>query len=311
MRNEFSANEVRSVDFGLCHELPEGERYTFVPVDSAVKAVLKEMLDATVSALRVGDGKWDTFELAEKYGSVERLTVRLDQPCTAKLRALFAAENLQVNASAIKGTDTLAYYFATFRDGRNRKLMGIRRATQFKGVIKARNRLVRLLDDSLKLVDDDIFKLDQDYDYLLTGDHVWILRPAGFVYTAGIEDVIAERVTEMVTDLDCDLPTVCFSALSDWISSHRRASRLVAALHSRKDLPKTSMKRLKALCKENGIEVGTKNGRIIPQEGFEMAFLEMLDRRRYRISLVDNETELYVALGRRLTTNQATGNGTT
>src|SRR2546426_481228 len=75
---------------------------------------------------------------------------------------------------------TVFCYFARLTDSKGRRLTALRRATQFKGVLKS--RLLRLVTDSLKLVEDHIFKLDRDFDLLIDSANVHILRPSGFEF---------------------------------------------------------------------------------------------------------------------------------
>ncbi|MDQ7088940.1 MAG: hypothetical protein Q9Q13_14270 [Acidobacteriota bacterium] len=55
-------------------------------------------------------------------------------------------------------------HFARLTDNKNRRLTALRRASQFKGVLK--KRLIRWLDDTLKIIEDSVFKLDNDFDLL-------------------------------------------------------------------------------------------------------------------------------------------------
>jgi len=127
----------------------------------------------------------------------------------------------------------------------------------------------------------------------------WILRPTGFEFTAAIETSIAARALEFTQDVARSVPCVDFTKLEDFISKHRRAARLIASLRARNDLARTSPRKLKRRCKQNDINIVEENGRIYPQRGCELAFLELLDRRRYTVELVDDSEELYLAGNRR------------
>jgi hypothetical protein len=48
-----------------------------------------------------------------------------------------------------------------------------------------------------------------------------------------------------------------------------------------------------------GVQTETIDGLISPRPGFEIDFLELLDRRRYNLTLIDDENEFYVATSRR------------
>lgn len=76
-------------------------------------------------------------------------------------------------------------------------------------------------------------------------------------------------------------------------------SRVVAALRAREDLTDTSQNNLKRECKRSGVQVRSVDGRIMPEPGHELAFLQMLDRRRYAICLVTGRWEQYEAASRK------------
>ncbi len=193
----------------------------------------------------------------------------------------------------------MVFYFSIFRDANDIKIIAVHRASQFKGIVKARNRLISLIDDTLKLVPDDVFKLDQDFDYIILEKEVWILHPTGFEFTAGIEESIAKKLAKNITEVAKSITCVDFGKFRDFITDHKRAGWLIAGLRSRADIHLTSPKKLKKGCKTNGIRVIETDGKIYPSPGFELAFLELLDRRRYQILLIDGEEELYVAPNRR------------
>lgn len=291
----FNFAAIKSIEFGVCLDSEGGEIYRQIPVDAEVKGALKEILDTTREALGLKDGGLEAFEPAQKYSATERLVAELDSPFMKKIKAIYLAENLQVNAQSMKETDSLAFYFAIFQDSKDEKLLAVRRAMQFKGVLKARNRLISLIDDTLQLVGDDVFKLDNDFDYLVFDGQVCIYRPSGFEYTAGIENEIAAKALEMTAEVAKSIPCVDFTDLTKYVSKHRRAARLIASLRARDDLHLTSSTKLKKGCKQNGIEFTTSKGKIFPADGFELAFLELLDRRRYNVSLIDEQDEFYVA----------------
>jgi hypothetical protein len=73
-----------------------------------------------------------------------------------------------------------------FRDNLGRKVIGVRQATQFKGAFKA--HFMSVIDDTLRMVPDRVFKLDNQFDFLITAQHVYILHPAGFERVAEIEE---------------------------------------------------------------------------------------------------------------------------
>jgi hypothetical protein len=291
----FNFAAIQAIEFGVCLDAEGGEIYRQIPVDVEVQGALKEILDTTREALGLKAGELEAFEPAQKYSATERLVAELDSPYMEKIKGIYSAENLEVSAQSIKETASLAFYFIVFRDSKDEKLLAVRRAMQFKGVLKARNRLISLIDDTLQLVGDDVFKLDNDFDYLVFDNKVCIYRPTGFEFTAGIENEIAAKALEMTAEVAKSISCVDFTDLSKYVSKHRRAARLIASLRARDDLHLTSPAKLKKGCKQNGIEFTVSKGKIIPADGQELAFLELLDRRRYNVSLIEEQDEFYVA----------------
>ena len=161
-----------------------------------------------------------------------------------------------------------------FDDAANAKLMAFRRATQFKGVIK--KHLITIIDDSLHIVPDQLFKLDNDFDFLIFDDQILIWHPIGFIFTAEMDQQIAACAAANVDSIAEDITCVDFTGLKTFVSKHKLAMRLVAALKTRKDLVSVSKTRLRAECRDSGVKVIQKDGKLSPAEGSEMGFLMLL-----------------------------------
>jgi hypothetical protein len=304
MNLPFSLSRIRSVEFFVCYDTPAGDRYWQIPVGEDVQYALEEMLTTTLERLEVENSDLETFSISQHYGATERLTADLDDELMANVRSIYGLENIEANPRVLDEPHRMVFYLAAFRDDRGRKLLGIRRATQFKGILKARNRLVSLVDDSLKLVDEDIFRLDQDFDFVVTAKAVLILRPSGFEYVAGVEQAASDAAVETAQKIEKTLGFVDFSGVAQFVATHRRAARLIGSIRMRNDLSRTSAERVKRRCRENGIGFTMVKGKIQPDEGAEMEFLELLDRRRYHVDLAGEE-ELYVAPNRRPVRDQS------
>jgi hypothetical protein len=236
---------------------------------------------------------------SEKYGVAERLKLALADEVCEHPRALFNAQNIPTEPTALQSVKELVFYFAIFHTVKGRKIIGVRRATQFKGVMKAKGRLLRVIDQTLAVVTDDVFKLDWEFDYLVTASSIYILHPSGFEYTAQIDDHILSHAATHATDLEKAISFIDFSGIARYVGNHKRAARLVAALRSRADLTGTCPKMLTKECGETGIKLVETNGKFAPVQGQEMPFLMLLDRRRYRVSLVPSVDETYEAASRR------------
>jgi hypothetical protein len=294
----FDFVHIQSVEFGVCLYTDENESYRIVPCDQGVQDALKEMLADTLAALNKEGTEIADFSPAEKYAPNERLRLSLESDLVQKHREIFAAENLPPDTHGLDSPAQLASYFAVFRDPGGNKLMAFRRAAQFKGVVK--KHLVTFINDALRLVEDSLFKLDTDFDFVIYDNQILIWRPGGFIFTADMDNQIAACAAVNVDRISEDIACVDFVGLKEFVSKHKLAMRLVAAIKSRNDLAAISLKCLKASCKANKVEFVVKNGMLVPGEGSEMDFLQLLDRRLYTLILIEKQPETYLAASRHL-----------
>lgn len=293
---------IRTTEFGVCLYGGHGDTNVLVPVDAGVQQALREMIHETANKIGCFEPNVDVqrYEAAEKYSATESLKYPIDEELATSVPVqLFRAENLPTSETAIADPETIGFYFARIRDGQNRQLVAIKRAGQFKGVLKARRRLIRWLDDTMKVIDDHVFKLDPDFDYLVTDDEIYILRPSAFEFTVDLEAKIMAKARENTESLHETITFIDFAGIADYVGKHKRAARLVAALKSRDDLASTNQDLFAAACETTGITLERQNGRIRPAKGHEHEFLMLLDRRRYALTLIEDTPETYEAGNRR------------
>jgi len=176
--------------------------------------------------------------------------------------------------------------------------MAFRRAAQFKGVVK--KHFVTFMNDTLKIVPDSLFKLDQDFDFIIMNNQIIIWRPSGFIFTAEMDEQIAASAMKNVAFVAKEIKCVNFDRLKDYVSSHKMAMRLISAIKSRKDLNSISKNLLKSECKTAGLKVSEENGILFPEDGSEFGFLMLLDRRRYTVTLIAKKPETYEAPSRHI-----------
>lgn len=292
----FGFDKIKSVEFGVCLEGGGGESYSVVPCEDKVQDALKEMLADTMSSLTEKDAQIEDFSPSEKYGATERLRISLDSDLAEKHRKIYVSENLATNTHGLDNPSDLISYFAIFRDREHHKLIAFRRAAQFKGVVK--KSLITLINDALCMAPDKIFKLDTDFDFVIYDGNILIWRPSGFIFTAEIDEKYAACAVANVEKIAEGVTCVDFTGLKGFVSNHKLAMRLVAAIKSRNDLGSISKKCLKKECVDAGVRVSVKNGKLVPEDGSEMAFLMLMDRRRYTVTLIDDKPETYEAPSR-------------
>lgn len=297
MRLAFDLGTVTVTEFGIGRDDGNGQTFVAVPVDSGVQTALREMVQATWEAMQRDEEGPAKYEPSEKHGSTEYLTLPLSDDMASSVRALQDAVNLEIETAALDDPADVFCYFARLTDKKKRRLTALRRATQFKGVLK--QRLIRLVSDSLKLIDDRVFKLDSDFDFLVDSDNVHILRPSGFEFAGKLQQAILDAVTENIKAIRKDLVFVEFEGIEQFASEHPRAARYLASIRGQEETKRIDKALLKSLCKHTGVEVNVVKGKVKVAAGHEMGFLEVLDRRRYEVSLVREQPERYRAASRR------------
>ena len=253
----FSLESVQSVEFGIGHDSDDPETFSLIPVDEDVQSALKEMAADTWAAM-LEKGDPIEYQPSEKYASQEYLYLSADDGLATRLRDLHRAHNLPLNASALEEPKAIFCYFAKLIDSRRQRLTAVRRANQFKGILKS--RLIQFVTDALKLVEDDTFKLDSDFDVLIDSAAIHILRPSGFEFTAKVQTAIRESVKGNVASIQKDMPFVDFSNIELYAASHTRAARYLSSIRSQREAHNISQALLRKACRAHGVDLRMKMG---------------------------------------------------
>jgi hypothetical protein len=293
----FDLGNVTITEFGVGRDNGNGQTFVAVPVDSGVQTALRDMAQTTWNAMQRNEDGPAKYDPSEKHGSTEYLYLPLDDDMAMSVRELHEALNLDLDANAVSDPSDVFCYFVRLTDKKKRRLTALRRATQFKGVLKS--RLLRFVSDSLKLIEDRVFKLDSDFDLLVDATQVHILRPSAFEFTGKLQQAILDAVPENIKAIRKDLAFVQFDGLEEFAGRHPRAARYLASIRGQEETKNIDKAALKSLCKRTGVEVTESKGKITVSDGHEMGFLEVLDRRRYEVSLVREKPERYRAASRR------------
>jgi hypothetical protein len=293
---DFDLNAIRTVEFGVGRD--DGDEHAFhcVMVDDGVQAALGDMASATWESMQSLTNEPIRYEPSEKYSGCEHVYLPLDDDLAVRMRNLHEAVNLDIDQEALVDTDAMFCYFAKFTDEQGRHLTALRRAIQFKGVLKS--RLIQWGTDALKMVEDQVFKLDNDFDLLIDSQQVHILRPSGFEFAGKLQDAILGAVTGNVEILQSDLSFVQFDGIREYASTHPRAARYLASIRSQQEVAKIDQQHLIEACGATGVEIAEDGEQIVVDERNIMGFLEVLDRRRYEVRLVPEEPEQYRAPSR-------------
>ncbi|WP_025769534.1 Kiwa anti-phage protein KwaB-like domain-containing protein [Thioalkalivibrio sp. HK1] len=297
MNLEFDLANVQTTEFGV--GLDNEQAFVALPVDKNVKTALRDMVQETWAAMQKDEDGPKRYEPSEKHGSIEYLYLPKDDEMVSAIRELHDAANLDIVTGALAEPSNVFCYFARFTDHQNRHLTALRRASKFKGMLKSKNRLVRILDDTLRVIEDTIFKLDNDFDFLVDSANVHILHPSGFEFAGKLRQAILDAVPKNIEAIQSELNFVVFDGIKEYAAKRPRAARYLASILANGENKNIDKSLLMDLCKQTGVAVTESKGKVTIADGHEMGFLEVLDRRRYEVNLVKEDPEQYRAASRR------------
>lgn len=299
MNIEFDFENITTTEFGLGLDQDDSRTYVQIPVDMTVQTALKEMVQETIKQFAKNSQEPETYSPSEKYASNEYVTLPINDDMAVNIKALHDAASLTENASALQSMDDCFAYFYRLHDNNGKKLTAVRRSSQFKGILKKKNRMIRWLDDTLKAIPDDIFKLDSDFDFIVDDSLIHILRPSGLEFTAQLQGEITAAVKTNIQTISTQITFIDFTNISEYAEEHTRAARYLASIKSQQEAVNINKDKLKQFCETANISFSEDNGKIFVEEKDVLGFLEVMDRRRFWIDITDeDDPELYRAPSR-------------
>ena len=295
---EFDFTEPPAVQFGIGYDTDDGPGFGLVPVDDTVQKELRSIINTTLNNPADLFADPPEYDPANRYAETDYFYLDIDREEARLFKQLITEENLTAAISIFDELDKMYFYFARLTDNRGRRLIALRRPNQFKGQLKKRNRLMHLIGDSLKFVDHPVFTLNDDFGILVDHVNVHVFRPRGFDLIAQTQEFVMNSVQSNIEAMKVDIPFVDFDGISRYSASHVWAARLVSSIHTAGFAQRVDSHKLIDLCRRTGVHVNEVDGKLVIDEGHEVAFLEVLDRRRYEIALTDDGSEPYRALNR-------------
>lgn len=291
--------DFRNIEFGICTIIEAQQAIVRIPIDDSVRNIVYEMHKEFHNTYLGIEGNAEQYQPSEKYAAIEKLTIPLNTEYLTALRELYNQNNIPI-ANIVLGeiASSITYYFAIFRHKNGTKQIAVKRPSQFKGLL--RKKLIHFIDDTLQVLPDNVFKLDNDFDFIIHQNNIDILRPTGFNFIANIEEEILLSASNATRQLATRISFVNFNYLADFVGHSKTAAKLIASIKSRDDLERTSQEKLLEKCTRIGVMVREENGQLIPEEAHIVRFLEILDRRGYDFDILDNDTpEIYFAASRK------------
>ncbi len=290
--------DYNNIEFGICTNYGE-PNIVRIPIDNSVKQFLYEMHEEFNKTYIGINGNPELYQASEKYSTTEKLYIPLNNEYLTSLRDLFFLDSIPItNVEISEIASSIVYYFAIFRNNNGLKKIAFKRPSTFKGLLK--KKLIHFIDDTLKVVNEKVFNLDNDFDFIIHNDNINILHPVGFNFIAKIEYEILRSAAETTMQLAVRLTFVNFAYISDFVRNSKTAAKLISSIKSRDDLENISQEKLIEKCNRVGVQFQENNGLITPDQGQILRFLEILDRRGYDFDILnDNIIEIYVATSRK------------
>lgn len=270
----------------------------FIPTDVGTKAVLTDVLNATVGAFNAIDGAWQAYDISEDYGENRRIFVARDAENFGDVSLIFDIGALNDLANVDDHIRDIDYYFCEFRDAAGTKIVGIKKAVQFKTTLAARNKLVRLINDTLQIIEENVVKIDPLFDALITNQNIFILKPRSVEYIADMVTHVAGAAAAKVQHIHDNITFLDLSRIAAKISNHPKMARMAASISARDDLGDFQQERIVSLATQHGIVFSEVDGRLQCRVADEAKLLEILDARRYHLDLTDNGGDPYRASAR-------------
>jgi len=289
--------EVSTTKFGVGFGDPDQPFYS-VPIDGSVQSELRDMISDTWKAMQECTETPERYDPSEKYSGTEHILLPTNDVMVKRLRNLHEAENLPIDSNVLREKfNAVSCYFARITDRSGRRLTAVRRATQFKGVLKSK---LMIFSDCMELVEDNVFKLDKDFDLLIDSKHIHVLHPKGLENIGRLQDEILKSVPKNIETIRKDLPFVDFDPIEKYAEEHPRCARYLAAIRSQGHMQSIDKNAFLKHCEETGVEITHSNGKIVVDGVNIMRFLGVLDRRIYPTRFkLGGDVEIFTASSRR------------
>lgn len=290
--------DFRNIEFGICTIIEGQQAIVRIPIDDSVRTMLYDMHEEFYNAYFGIEADPEQYQPSEKYGTTEKLIIPLNNENLASLQELYNQNNIPIaNVALGEIANSITYYFAIFRHRNGSKQIAVKRPSTFKGLL--RKKLIQFIDDTLQVLPDNVFKLDNDFDFVIHENLIDILHPTGFNFIANIDEEILRSAAATTRQLTARIQFINFNYLADFVGHSKTAAKLVASIKSRDDLERTSQEKLLEKCARIGVNVREENGQLMPEENDIVRFLEILDRRGYDFDITDDQPEIYVASSRK------------
>ncbi|MGV3455845.1 Kiwa anti-phage protein KwaB-like domain-containing protein [Sphingomonas sp.] len=300
IEDNFNTGDISAVDF--CATLKNGDRF-FIPTDGGVQESLKTILRDTVNGFDSIDGDWELHDISEDYGERRRVYAPRNLPLFQTMSDIFDSGTLPELPDLQNHLAELDYYFARFVDGEGRIMVGVKKARTAKATLGAQNKLVRLIDNTLVLIEERVLRLDRQFDILISADNVFILEPRAAEQVAKIVERVAASAGARVQEIHDALPFLDLSRIKNKIARHPKLARIAHSVANHPNLHGIQRAAIEDLAAAQGIRFKEVAGRLLCNVTDEAKLMEVLDARRYHLDLTATGAVPYRATARQVVRN--------
>jgi len=297
INDNFNVGNIASVDF--CATLKQGDRF-FIPTDGGVQEALATILRDTVSGFDVIEGDWELHDISEDYGDRRRVYAPRNFPLFETMSEIFDSGALPEMPDLQDHLAELDYYFAKFIDSEGRVMVGVKKARTAKATLGAQNKLVRLIDNTLVLIEERVLRLDKQFDVLISADHVFILDSRATEQVAKIVERVAASASAKVQEIHDAVPFLDLSRIKSKIARHPKLARIAHSIASHPNLHGIQRAAIESLAAAQGIHFKEVDGRLLCNVTDETKLMEVLDARRYHLDLTATGAVPYRATARQV-----------
>lgn len=276
----------------------ECEDFLMMPSTDVIKSTLAEMYNETWAYWNT-DEPWEDFELAQKYGAVEKVKLSTSSPLAQKAVAIFNQLNHAEDSDIENKLNEIDFYGAVFWNPANIKFMGVRRATQFKSILKARNRLARWCDDGLHEIEENVIRIDRSFDFIVEQDNIYILSPVGFKLFSFEKNERLHAAASRVGELNGVLTGFDLTNFIELVDTRSRAAQLLIGILSREDISMIDVDKIILGARSQGIRIEFNGELNSVHDDDRQDFLEFLDCRRYMLDFTNQQPSVFQAANRR------------
>ncbi len=297
INDNFSSGDIAAVDF--CATLKDGGRF-FIPTDGGVQNALRTILRDTVTGFDAIDGDWELHDISQDYGERRRVYAPRNLPLFETMSEIFDSGALPELPDLQNYLTELDYYFAKFVDGEGRTMVGVKKARTAKVTLGAQNKLVRLIDNTLVLIEERVLRLDRQFDVLISTENVFILEPRATEQVAKIVERVAASASARVQEIHDAVTFLDLSRIKTKIARHPKLARIAHSIANHPNLHGIQRAAIEGLAAAQGIRFKEVDGRLLCNVTDEAKLMEVLDARRYHLDLTATGPVPYRATARQV-----------